>query len=212
MESHVWIGKATLGSYWSFESHVHQSSASTPICPLRSYTALMPSPPLITIFGPPLACKRSRPRNCITRRHRPIQLELDTRIRSLIRTRERHCCRRRTAAASDVDLRALHVQLRARVTGSSVKRDEFGAEEVSGGVSGSGDGGWEVGSGKWKVGSGEEKRREERGRASGIVCRSEDKKTYWPFWMHFGKVNSTLPLLLYRRVTAHVPFESIPSS
>lgn len=85
---------------------------------------------------PHLANERPRSRNRIARRHRPVQLELDPRIRSFVRTREADRCRVTVPAACDGDLRALHIQLRSGVARCGMQRDEFGAEEVSGNLSG----------------------------------------------------------------------------
>lgn len=85
------------------------------------------------------ASKRSRPRNRVARWHRPVQLELDPRIRSLVRAREADSRWIAAPAACDVDLRALHVQLCAGVAGCGVECDDFCTEEVSKSVSGSGD-------------------------------------------------------------------------
>lgn len=91
----------------------------------------------VSMFGsmirpafPASASERPRPRNCIARRHRPVQLELNSRIRSLIRTRKAHRGRRSTPPTSHIDLRALHVQLCTGVARRSVQRNELRAEEI----------------------------------------------------------------------------------
>ena len=67
--------------------------------------------------------KRSeRTRDGIVRDRRPVDAELDARVGARVRTRERHRRGRlRTRPARDVNLRALHVELRPWVTRSSVQ-------------------------------------------------------------------------------------------
>lgn len=91
----------------------------------------VPSPP--HHHRTPLASSNRRPRNNITRRHRPVQLKQQPRIRRLIRAREANQLPRRLNPArptSDLDLRTAHVKLRAADTPGRMQRNVLDAEQV----------------------------------------------------------------------------------
>lgn len=71
-------------------------------------------------------------RDDIARRYRPVQLELDSRIRSLVRARKANRSRRGTSSTRDIDLCAFHVQLCTGIGGCRVQRDDLCTEQVSG--------------------------------------------------------------------------------
>jgi len=77
-----------------------------------------------------LASERPRSRNFVARRHRPVQIEFDTRICALVRTGEADRRRRRCSTSRNVDLRTLHIHLGARIAASSVQSDNLSAKQI----------------------------------------------------------------------------------
>lgn len=81
----------------------------------------------------PLASSNRRPRNNITRRHRPIKLKQQPRVRRLVRPRETDQLPRRldpARPAGDLDLRAAQVKLRPAHTPRGMQRNVLHAEQV----------------------------------------------------------------------------------
>ena len=72
----------------------------------------------------------SRPWNHVARRYRPVQLKLDTRIRPLVGAWKADRRRRSTASTRNIDLCTLHVQLRTRIAGRSMQRDDLRTEQI----------------------------------------------------------------------------------
>lgn len=111
---------------------VPTSSPASPLNIRLNIPFTPPHPPLHP-HQDPLASRNRRPRHDITRRHRPIKLKQQPRVRRLVRPRETDQLPSRlnpARPAGDLDLRTAQIQLRPAHTPRRMQRNVLHAKQV----------------------------------------------------------------------------------